>query len=75
MPKKSADGKAGKIRQAKIERMMHERPPPHLSDKLIAQLQGAVEAAQRRRRVQAAPARVSEAPPAPANGDPDGAAD
>jgi hypothetical protein len=74
MPKKSAGGKAGTIRQAKIERMLHERPPPNLSEKLIAQLQGAVEAAQRRRRAQAAPTGVRRTPRAPADADPDGSA-
>jgi hypothetical protein len=45
MSKRTSDGKSLKDRP-----MTEESPPPPLSEKLIAQLQGAVNAAQRRRK-------------------------
>jgi hypothetical protein len=44
MPKKDDDDKPRSARPVR-----GERPPPPLSEKLIAQLQGAVDAAQRKR--------------------------
>ena len=44
MPKRTSDE-----RHDKSHMSVHEAPPPLLSEKLIAQLQGAVSAAQRKR--------------------------
>jgi hypothetical protein len=66
MPKKMRDDALGLARLAQ-----GESTPPLLSEKLIAQLQGAVEAAQRRRTAQPAHASDTEkaAPdPSPSSG-------